>query len=169
MSQKTNARLTAYYGIMLSICLIIGYIEAILPLNIGIAGAKLGITNFLILLLLKRNGLAAALGINIARILIINILFGSVFSLAYSMIGGLISTLLMYFLLKIPQLSDLGVSAAGGAMHNLCQTLCAAVMLGTPSVLKLLPPLLLVGMVAGIFCGVLTHIINGRLRFNSQP
>lgn len=164
MKQNTTAKRAAYFGIMLGLCLIMGYLEAILPLNLGISGAKLGITNFLILLLLKRDGLWAGLCINIARILIINILFGSIFSLSYSLLGGVFSTLLMYLLLKLPQLSLVGVSAAGGAMHNLAQTFCAAFMLKTPSVLKLLPPLLLVGMAAGIFCGMLCHIIIKRLQ-----
>lgn len=163
MNKTSTAKTTAYFGIMLGLCLVMGYLEAILPLNLGISGAKLGITNFLILLLLKRDGLWAGLCINVARILIINILFGSVFSLSYSLFGGLFSTLLMYLLLKLPQLSLSGVSAAGGAMHNLAQTLCAALMLKTPSVLKLLPPLLIVGMAAGIFCGILSHLILARL------
>lgn len=163
MSRKVDAKTTAYFGIMLGLCLIMGYLEAILPLNLGVSGAKLGITNFLVLILLKRNGLWAGLGINLLRILIINILFGSVFSLAYSLFGGILSTLIMYLLLKTPKLSLLGVSAAGGAMHNLAQTFCAALMLKTPSVLKLLPPLLLVGMATGIFCGILSHIVLQRL------
>lgn len=163
MNKNSKSFRTAYFAVMIGLCLIIGYIEAILPLNLGVFGAKLGITNFIILILLKKNGLRAALFINLARILIIGMLFGSVFSLSYSLFGGIASTVLMYFLIKIKSLSLIGVSAAGGAMHNLAQTLCAALMLGTPSVLKLLPFLLLLGMVAGIFCGVLAHIILGRL------
>ena len=163
MSKNSPAKVTAYYGIMLGVCLVIGYLEAILPLDLGISGAKLGLTNFLIFFLLKRNGLTAALGINLVRILIINILFGSVFSLLYSLLGGICSTLLMYLLLKLP-LGTLGISAAGGAMHNLAQTLCAAFMLKTPSVLKLLPLLLPIGMVAGIFCGILSHLLLSRMK-----
>ena len=163
MIKKARSFSTAYFAIMFGICLVMGYIEAVLPLGIGISGAKLGITNFVVLLLLKRDGFPVACLINLARILIINMLFGNAIGLAYSLLGGITSTVLMYFLLKIPSLSSLGVSAAGGAMHNLAQTLCAAVFLGTPSVLKLLPLLLPVGMVAGIFCGFLAELILRRL------
>ncbi len=163
MNKNSKTFRTAYFAVMLGLCLVMGYIEAILPLNMGVSGAKLGITNFIILILLKRDGLKAALFINLARILIIGMLFGSVFSLAYSLFGGIASTLLMYFLMKLKPLSLVGVSGAGGAMHNFAQTLCAAVMLGTPSVLKLLPLLLPIGMAAGIFCGILAHIILMRL------
>lgn len=163
MSKNSKAFRTAYFAVMLGLCLLMGYLEAILPLNLGVSGAKLGITNFIILILLKQNGLKAALFINLARILIIGMLFGSIFSLSYSLFGGIASTLLMYFLTKVKSLSLVGVSAAGGAMHNFAQTLCAALMLRTPSVLRLSPFLLLLGMAAGIFCGVLAYIILRRL------
>lgn len=164
MNKHSPSFRTAYFAIMLGICLIMGYLEAILPLNLGVTGAKLGITNFVVLLILKRDGFKAALCINLARILIVNILFGSIFSLSYSLLGGISATLLMYYLLKFKSLSSMGVSAAGGAMHNLAQTLCAAAMLKTPSVLKLLPLLLPAGMLAGILCGVLAELIFRRLK-----
>ncbi len=164
MNKNQKSVRSAYFGIVLGICLIMGYLEAILPLNLGVAGAKLGITNFVILLVLKRDGLKPALALNLARILIINILFGNALAVFYSLPGGVASTLLMYFLLKIPTLSSIGVSAAGGAVHNLLQLISASIILKTPSVLSLAPPLLILGMAAGIFCGILTELIYKRLQ-----
>ena len=163
MSKQKNR--TAYLAIMLTVCLIFGYIESVIPLNLGFPGAKIGICNIVILLMLKRDGLFAALSINILRILITNILFVGVFSLSYALPAGIISTLLMYSLLKFPTLSSLSVSAAGGAAHNLVQALVASVMLSTPSVFTYFAPfLLLLGMAAGIVCGIATELIFRRLK-----
>ncbi len=152
----------AILGIMLALALVLGYVERIIPFNIGIAGVKIGLANIIILVLLKRYGITAALTINILRIVIVNLLFGSVVSLAFSLFGGVISTVSMFFALKIKGIGTVGVSAVGGVMHNLGQTLAAALVLCTPSVLKLMPYLMFFGELSGILCGIAAYFILNR-------
>ena len=162
---KIKKHSTAAAAIMLSLCLVFGYIETIIPLNLGVPGAKIGICNLIILLILKRNGLTTALGINILRIVIINMLFVNVFSLCYALPAGIISTLSMYLILKLPSISGVGASALGGAMHNFVQSLVAAIVLGTPAVFTHFAPILLIlGMAAGILCGLAAELIFDRLK-----
>lgn len=162
---KTQKHTTAYLAVMLGLCLIFGYLETLIPLNLGFPGAKIGICNLLVFLLLKRNGLKVALCINILRILIINILFTGVFSLIYALPAGIIATIIMYLLIKWGIFGALGISAAGGALHNLTQTAVAAVVLGTPSIFTALAPyLLILGMAAGIVCGFLAELVDSRLK-----
>ena len=152
----------ALLGLMLALALILGYVERIIPFNVGVAGVKIGLANIVVLLLLKRFGVGAALTVNILRIGIVNLLFGSVVSLAFSLFGGVLSTLAMYFAQKIKGISETGISAIGGATHNLGQTVAAALLLSTPSVLRLLPLLLLFGELSGIICGMVAHLILKR-------
>lgn len=149
----------AFLGLMLCLALVLGYVERIIPFNVGVAGVKIGLCNIIVIFLLKRYGIYEALILNVLRIVIVNILFGGVVSLLFSLFGGLLSTLTMYFALKIKPLGIIGVSAIGGTMHNLGQTLAAALFLGTPSILSLLPYLLLFGELSGILCGMVAYMV----------
>ena len=80
----------ALLGLMLALALILGYVERLIPFNIGIAGVKIGLANIVVLLLLKRYGVSVALTVNILRITIVNLLFGSAISLAFSLFGVLL-------------------------------------------------------------------------------
>lgn len=154
----------AFLGLMLTLALVLGYVERLIPFNIGIAGVKIGLANIIVLLLLKHYGLGAAIMVNVLRIVIVNLLFGGVVSLAFSLLGGVLSTLAMYFMLKSKIFGEVGVSAVGGVVHNLGQTLAASLLLGAPSVLRLLPYLMLFGELSGILCGIaaknLTRYLN---------
>ncbi len=152
----------ALLGLMLALALILGYVERLIPFNIGIAGVKIGLANIIVLLLLKRFGIGYALTVNVLRITIVNLLFGSAVSLAFSLFGGVLSTLAMYVAQKISGISETGISAIGGATHNLGQTIAAALLLSTPSVLRLLPILLIFGELSGVLCGVVAHVILKR-------
>ena len=157
-----KTRRIALLGLMLALALILGYVERLIPFNVGVAGVKIGLANIVVLLLLKRFGVGAALTVNVLRITIVNLLFGSAVSLAFSLFGGVLSTLAMYFAQKIKGISETGISAIGGSVHNLGQTIAAALLLATPSVLRLLPLLLLFGELSGILCGIAAHIILKR-------
>lgn len=154
-----KAKKIAYLGVMLTLALILGYVERIIPFNIGIAGVKIGLANIIVLLLLKRYSLGAALTVNILRIVIVNLLFGSVVSLLFSLFGGILSTLAMYLMLKTKIFGEVGVSAVGGVVHNLGQTLAASLLVSSGTVLRLLPYLMLFGELSGILCGIAAAII----------
>ncbi len=162
---KGKAKSIALLSSMLGIALMLSFLEAILPLSIILPGFKLGIANVVILICLKYWGLREAIFINIARILLTSLLFGNILSLALSLSGGIASTLLMFLLLKSKNLSDIGVSSAGGAIHNFAQVLASMAMLNTFSILRLAPFLLILGGITGVFCGILTLFLEKRINF----
>lgn len=149
----------AFLGTMLTLALVLGYVERIIPFNVGIAGVKIGLANIIVLLLLKKQGIGAALTVNVLRIVIVNLLFGSVISLAFSLFGGVLSTIAMYFMLKLKIFGEVGVSAVGGVVHNIGQTLAAALLVSQGAVLRLLPYLMLFGEISGILCGIAVAVI----------
>ncbi len=160
----------AFLGIMLTLALVLGYVERIIPFNVGIAGVKIGLANIIVLLLLKKQGIGAALTVNVLRIVIVNLLFGSVVSLAFSLFGGVLSTFAMYFTLKLKVFGEVGVSAVGGVVHNLGQMLAASLLLASPSVLRLLPYLMLFGEISGVLCGIAVAVVirANRKTFSNQ-
>ena len=55
-----SAKKTAFYGMFLALALVAGYIEQLIPINLGIPGVKLGLANIVTMLLLYIVGVPAA-------------------------------------------------------------------------------------------------------------
>ncbi len=167
---KGSAVKTAYLGLFTAGAVIIGYIESLFPLFMGIPGIKPGLANLAVLLLLYRVSLKEAASVSIVRILIIGAMFGNLFSIAYSLAGAFCSLTVMTLLLKKTRFSLLGISAAGGVVHNIAQLLVAILIVKTPSVQKGIPVLLYyapalitAGVVTGLLVGLITREVDRRL------
>lgn len=160
MKGKAYARRTAFFGVMLALALVLSFVEHQLP-SPGIPGIKLGLANVVALILLYKTGLPGALGVNVLRVVLANLLFGSVASMVYGLCGGILAVLCMALLCRSGRMSPAGVSAAGGIAHNLAQLLCAALVTGSTAVFAYFPALL----ISGTLCGLLTGLCAaGALR-----
>ena len=153
-----SAKKTAFYGMFLALALVAGYIEQLIPINLGIPGVKLGLANIVTMLLLYIVGVPAACLISVLRFL-----FGSGFAMVYSAAGAAMSMLVMALLKKTKKFSSVGVSVAGGIFHNVGQIIVAMIVLETKALAYYLPILILSGLVAGILIGILSGILTKRL------
>jgi len=162
MKRMTTGQI-ARYGLMIALALVLSYAESKIPMFIGIPGMKLGLTNIVVLLALYLQGNRSALAINLLRILLVSILFGSTTSLAFSICGGLLSTITMIILKHTEKFRIVTVSICGGIMHNVGQILIAVVMLQTPSLAWYLLVLWASGIISGALIGVLGGILVSRL------
>ena len=73
---------------------ILSYIETFIP-TVGIPGAKLGLANFAVIMVMYAVGNKEAFFINVIRIIIIGLFFGNMFS---SIAGALVSFIGMVLL-----------------------------------------------------------------------
>ena len=150
------AKKVAFYGISLVLALILGYIERIASIDIGIPGVKIGLANIAALLFLYLYGVKSAYIISISRICISALLFGNIFSFAYSAVGGLLALAAMALAKKCNIFSIIGISVVGGVFHNIGQTAVASAILRSSAVLVYLPLLTVSGVIGGIIVGILT-------------
>lgn len=109
----------AYLGVFLALALICSYVESLIPFYFGIPGVKLGLTNIVVVLMLYCVGTKEAFAISMLRIVLAGFLFGNLFSILYSLAGGMFSFLVMYLLKRTGKLGVLPVSVAGGMSHNI--------------------------------------------------
>lgn len=159
-----TTRRIALLGLLCALCFGLSYIEFLLPFTItGIPGVKLGCANICVMAALYLYGFKEAAAVNLGRILLSWLFFGSFTGLIYSLCGGILSLLGMWLLIKIDRFSCVGVSALGGVLHNLGQILAACLLLGM-SVWGYLPVLTVVGSIAGAVNGGLLAILLARLR-----
>ena len=153
----------ARYGLLIALALILSYLESLVPAFFAVPGMKLGLTNLVVLVALYRMGNRAALSINLLRILLVALLFGNAYALAYSLAGGLLSGAVMIGLKRAGRFGMLGVSVAGGLAHNLGQILAAMALMETWQLVSYLPVLWISGMIAGLVIGLLGYEITRRL------
>ena len=161
MSNKTK-RISSY-GMLLALAVVLGYVEAIIPINIGIPGVKMGIPNIVTVVSLYTIGAAPAFVIALLRILIIATLFGNMMTLAYSLCGFALSFLSMLLLRKPGGFSRTSVSITGGVMHNVGQLVCAVFLLKASILYMYFPVLLAAGIAAGLVIGLLSSLLVDRI------
>ncbi len=135
--------------------LILAYVEVLLPpIVTAIPGIKPGLPNIAIFFVLYRFGLPSAAAVSFVRIVLASLLFGNPMTFAYSVAGAVLSLGVMAILRRLNFLSEVGVSVAGGVMHNVGQILMAMLLLGTAELGYYLIVLAVTGTVSGIFIGL---------------
>ena len=152
----------AVFGVFTSLALILSYVELLIPINFGIPGMKLGLANLLVVILLYKGCPRDALLLSVIRILLSGLIFGNMFSVFYSLGGGLLSLAVMVFLKKTGQFTVAGISIGGGASHNVGQLLVAMFVVQTYQVGYYLPVLLIAGVITGAVIGILSAEVLKR-------
>ena len=145
------------------VSLLFSYVEVILPFQSPVPGIKLGLANLVVLVALFRLDAKEAFVISLLRVLLAGILFAGAYSMLYSLAGSVLSFAGMLLLKKSGLFSMIGVSMAGGVLHNLGQILVAAVMISGTAIFYYLPVLTLSGMLCGIIVGIGAHILIRRI------
>lgn len=163
-SRNSKARRVALYGMLTALAFILSYVESLVPVTLGIPGVKLGLANLVVVIALYTLDLKGAFVISVVRIVLSGLTFGGLFSMLYSLAGGLLSFAVMAILSRKKLFGTVGVSVCGGVAHNIGQLLVAMAVLETESVWYYFPVLLISGSVAGVLIGLLGGWMTGRIQ-----
>lgn len=148
---------------LLALAVIMGYLEALVPVAPTIPGIKLGLANFVIILVMYMFSIREAALISILRIILVGVLLSNMSMILYSLAGAILSLSVMALLKRNPHFSLYGVSMAGGVMHNAGQLLVAGALMGFQAILWYVPFLLAAGLLAGLLLGFLVRVCYSRL------
>lgn len=161
---KNAAKKTAFLGLCTALALVLAYVESLLPpLSAAIPGIKMGLPNIVIIFMLYRYGVKEAAVVSFVRVVAVVLLFGNIMGFAYSMAGAVLSLLGMLLLKKLDFLSVVGVSVAGGVLHNVGQILMAMFLLGTAELGYYLVVLAVTGTVSGVLIGIGGSVMINRI------
>ena len=149
-------------GLSVALALILSYVESLLPPLMAVPGVKVGLPNIVILFLLYRYGWKEAAAVSGIRLLLTAALFTGFAAFFYGLAGAVLSLLGSALLKRTGRFSPLGVSVAGGVLHNLGQIALAALILESSYLFAYLPVLLLSGTLAGALVGLLAGILIRR-------
>ena len=153
----------AHFGVYTALALIFSYVETLIPINFGIPGVKLGLANLIIVVALYKMSLKEAYILSIVRVVLSGFIFANLFSIIYSLAGGLLSLSVMALLKKTNQFSVLGISMAGGVFHNVGQLIMAIIVLESFNIAYYFPVLIISGVVTGLLIGIISNEMLKRL------
>ncbi|MBQ7584538.1 MAG: Gx transporter family protein [Lachnospiraceae bacterium] len=162
MNKNISKRL-ALLALLTACAIIMGYVEALLPLDFVIPGVKPGLCNIVILITLIMFSWREALLVSFVRILAVGFMFGNLFSISYSTAGTVFAVFIMAVLLNTGRSGLLGISASGGAMHGIGQMMVAKLVLPALPFAGYASILILSGTVTGALVGLISYEMLKRV------
>lgn len=151
-------------GVLCALAIILSYIELLLPpIYAAVPGIKVGLPNIVIIYALYSLSVKKAAAISFIRLTISALLFNPS-TFIYSLAGAVLSLAVMALLKKSGKFSAIGVSIAGGVMHNLGQILVAIWLLETVEIGYYMFILAISGTLAGVFVGLAATFVINRLK-----
>ncbi|MCR5846733.1 MAG: Gx transporter family protein [Lachnospiraceae bacterium] len=161
---KKTAKIT-FLGLFTAVALVLSFLETLIPNLVPIPGFKPGLANFAVLLALYLFGFKEAVIVDLCRIILAALLFGSFFSLWYALSGAAFALIIEVIIKNTDKFSPIGVSVFGAIFHNLGQFLVAVLIIKSFGILYYLPFTLLFCVLSGALNGYLVLILKDRLKF----
>lgn len=163
-----NVRKMVFLSILVAIGLGLSVMESVIPLPIMVPGAKLGLSNMVVLVTLVVFGLKEGIMVSLLKSIVLMLVTGSVSSFMYSFSGALLSSLAMSIGYKYFSniFSLIGISILGALFHNLAQITLASFMMNNMRIYTYLPFLMLTSLFTGYFVGITSTYIIKNLKSN---
>jgi heptaprenyl diphosphate synthase len=164
--KKTNKMI--FISLLVSVGLALSVIESAIPLPISMPGARLGLSNMVVLVTLIVFGFKDVIKVGILKSTVLMLVTGSISSFLYSISGAMLSCIMMYLFHRYLSrfFSLIGVSIIGAASHNFAQVTVAVIMLSNPRIYSYLPFLLIISLFTGYFVGLSSIYIVDNLKKN---
>lgn len=161
---RTNKMI--FLSLLVAIGLALSVLESAIPLPILIPGARLGLSNIVILVTLIIFGFKEALVVSILKSFVLVLITGSISSLIYSFSGAILSCLVMHIVYKYFSniFSLIGVSIFGAVTHNFAQISVAAFIMFNVRIYSYFPVLMLISLFTGYFVGLSSTFIVKNLQ-----
>ena len=151
-------------GLLIALAFVLSYLESLLPIQLGIPGVKLGLANIVVIIAIVQFDEKEAFFLTLAKTILVGVTFGSLYSMAYSMAGGVLSTIVMLIMYRTGKFSVVGISEAGGVVHNIGQVLVAMIVLKSMDLKYYLGFLIICGLVTGFIIGITAKNILCHIR-----
>lgn len=170
MQSRTNTRVNiAVLAMFAALSFGIYALETLIPNPIPIPGIKLGLSNIIVLVVLNRYGCKEASLVLVVRLLLSMLLFGTLLSLLYSAVGGILCLGVETVLDKLFKKKYIFITAAFGALfHNIGQLIVAFIITRSPGMLIYVPYLVIAGIITGFLTGLCAFLVIKKLPKSDQ-
>lgn len=153
-------------GLFITMALVLSYIENFIPVPIPVPGVKLGLANIITLLALYYLSFGESFLVVILRIVMSSIFVGGMNTFFYSLMGGLLSFVIMSVFVRFfnKKVSAVGISVLGAVFHNIGQLIVVAIVTDNIHIaVSYFPILGITGVVSGFFVGLVVRFFCKHL------
>jgi heptaprenyl diphosphate synthase len=156
------------FAALLALGIVLYVLEGFFPPLVPVPGAKLGLSNILVLFTMLFLGYSEGILLAIARSLLGSFIAGTLFApgALLSLSGGLVSALVVAASLRYarPPLGLVGISVLGAMAHNVTQLVMAYLLfIQIKGLFYYLPFMLLLGLISGLVTGTIAVYLFERL------
>ena len=163
--KRFDTRRVALCGLLLAMMLILGWVEHMLPINVGIPGVKLGLSNSVLIFAVCMLDIPTTYVLMVLKVVLSCAFLGTPASMIiYGLAGGLLSVTGMILLNRVKGMHKITISIAGGALHNVGQVLMVMLLTPTPQLLYYMAILMLTGMGFGALTGIVATMTMKHLK-----
>lgn len=158
----TKLQKLIYIALLVAQGVVIGLLENMIPYPFAFApGAKLGLANLITIIALFTMRNRDSFLLVWLRLFLTTLLGGTISTFLYSMSGALLSYFGMLLIKQLgpKRVSIIGISAAGGFLHNVGQLLVASLIAQSWTVMLYLPVLSVIGLLSGIAIGIAANYL----------
>ncbi len=161
---KIDTKKMTTLALLVSVAMILSYIESLVSAFVAVPGVKLGLSNIATVFALYTLGWPSAITVSLVRVLLSALLFGNIPSLIFSIAGAALALASMIPLSRLNLFTSIGVSVVGAVCHNIGQVLAAIIVMKTSGIAYYLIPLLFSGTISGIVIGIVSGILVERIK-----
>ena len=163
--KRFNTKRVALCGLLLSMMLVLGWVEHMIPLNASIPGIKLGLSNGVLIFAVYMLDIPTSFVLMALKVVLSCAFLGNPASMMiYGFAGGILSLTGMVLLSRVKGMHTVTVSIVGGVMHHVGQILMALLVVNTAGLLSFLPFLMIGGLVFGAITGVCADRVMKYMR-----
>lgn len=168
VEHMNRIRKIVFLSLLVSLGLALSIIESSIPVPFTAPGAKLGLSNMVVLTTLVIFGFKEGFTVAVLKSLSFAMATGGFSGLFYSLSGAVLSSIVMYIAYKYfsKYFSLIGVSLFGAIAHNFAQIGVASIMMENIKIFSYLPIMTLVSIFTGYFVGLSSIFISRNLEKN---
>ena len=144
--QRITTKQLALCSVLLTLMLVLSWVESLFPPLMGVPGIKLGLSNGVLIVVLS------------------SLFLGGVAALPYALAGGVLSLASMCLLSRMKWMHPVTVSIVGGVMHNVGQIVMAMIILHTSQLAYYMAVLMLSGILFGALTGVSATLVMKHMK-----
>ena len=167
LSRGNLTRRICLDALLCGLAMMLSYLEVLLPLQalLPLPGFRLGLANVVVLAVFCLLSPWDAAIVSFVRIFLMGVLFGSVTSFYFSLLGGFCAFLMLLLLKTMgKRCSFVGASILSAAAHNTGQILAAVTLFGVTLIPSYLPVLLFASVFFGGLIGMLLNLLMPRVQ-----
>ena len=151
--QQITTKQLALCSVLLTLMLVLGWVESLFPPLMGVPGIKLGLSNGVLIFAVYMLSLPTAWVLMLLKVVLSSLFLGGVAALPYALAGGVLSLASMCLLSRMKWMHPVTVSIVGGVMHNVGQIVMAMIILHTSQLAYYMAVLMLSGILFGALTG----------------